>query len=247
MAVAGSEPIAALLRALQDRGVTLEPWALAWGRVLPLLLIVPAFGARWLPAPARVVLALAMAVSLIPAMSNAPGYTGQAFGVAFVMALLQGLPLALSTAALLWAAMMAGGLMDELRGGTQQTATVFSDAPTPLATLIGLFAGLSFLQLGGAARAVEALARPASADGVMLLRAVSDLVQAVGIALSLAAPMLAAVIVWEVTAALITRAASPAHMQPAFAPLRSLVVLAVLALSLDTLFELVATWVNRPF
>lgn len=236
-------PVDALLVALEGSGLELTAWGLAWARVLPTMLIVPAFGATLLPGAARAVLGLAFAVVLIPSVALETAAlggvaSGGQLGLRFVLEGLRGLPIALSTAALLWAAMMAGGLIDDLRGATQQSSSVFADAPTGLGTLLGLFVAMAFLNLGGASRVVEALTQAPNLDHPLLLRTVHDLVRAVEVALALAAPVLGAVVVWEVTGALITRAASPAHTLPMLAPLRSLVILGVLAFSLDGMLAL---------
>ncbi len=233
-------PVTALLEALTARGVDLNLWALAWARLLPTLTLVPAFGARVLPAPARVVLALAMAVILMPAVASGVELGQRPLVLLFGLELLRGLPIALSVAALLWAAMMAGGLVDDLRGGNSAQSTIFPDAPTPVATLLGLYAAFSFLHLGGASRVIERLSAQAELTEPLLWRVAQELTAAVGIAVSLAAPVVSAVVVWEVTSALITRAASPAHMQQTLTPIRSLVALGALAFSLDGMLGLIS-------
>lgn len=233
--VTGLEVLADFLR---EQGLLLVPWGLAWARVLPLVLIVPAFGARVLPAQARIVLGLALALCLVGPLSQQPELESGAFAVRFALELLRGLPIALSVAALLWAAMMAGGLMDDLRGAQAGGPSVFADAPTPLATLLGLFVAAAFIRLGGAASAVEALAL-APSEANPLLEAARDIVNAVEMALALAAPVLVAVVVFEVAGALVARAASPAHIRPMLDPLRSLLILVVLAFSLDGMLGLV--------
>jgi type III secretory pathway component EscT len=233
----GVTGLEALVEFLRERGVTLVPWGLAWARVLPLVLIVPAFGARVLPAQARIVLGLALSLTLVAPLSQQPELGGGMFAVRFALEMLRGLPIALSVSALLWAAMMAGGVMDDLRGAQASGSSVFADAPTPIATLLGLFVAAAFIRLGGAASAVEALATVPS-DTNMMLAAVRDIVAAVEIALALAAPVLVAVVVFEVAGALVARAASPAHIRPMLDPLRSLLILVVLAFSLDGMLGL---------
>ncbi len=233
-------PVTLMLEALSSRGVDLQAWVLAWARLLPTLTLVPAFGAKLLPAPARVVLALAMAVILMPTVASGTSVGQQPLAWAFAREFLRGLPIALSAAGLLWAAMMAGGLVDDLRGASNAQATVFSDAPTPLSTLLGLYAAFAFLHLGGAERVVERLMAPVDPASPLLLSVALELAAAVGIAVSLAAPVLSAVIVWEVTSALITRAASPAHMQQTLVPVRALVALFALTFSLDGMLGLIS-------
>jgi len=238
----------AIIDALEANGVDLVAWFLAWARVLPSVMIVPALGAAVLPPPARVVLGLSLAVILTPAMTGAAGATveptsGAELLLVFVAELLRGLPAALSVSALLWAAMMAGGLSDDVRGA-QSNSGVLRDAPTHTATLFGLFVSFVFLRSGGASSLLHLLGSAVNDQSVML-RATADLVQSVNVALALAAPILAAVIAWEVAGALITRAASPAHTQAMLAPLRALVTLGVLAVCLDSMLALMARLVVR--
>jgi type III secretory pathway component EscT len=235
--------VSVLLAALGEMGLDLMAFALAWARLLPTLVLVPAFGAKVLPRATVTVLGLGLGFALSPALAGA--LTPQAQAGPFVLALVYqvaaGLPVALSSAALLWAAMMAGGVIDDVRGVQSAAASPFAEVSTPIGTLFGLYACFSFLQLGGAEHVVSALldVEPSAAGlAPQLLRAVGHLVAAIGIALALATPILVAVIVWEVAAALIARAATPAHVQAVVAPIRSLVLLSALALSLEGIFAL---------
>jgi type III secretory pathway component EscT len=237
--------ILVLLRALADLGFDLRALALAWARLLPTLVLLPAFGARVLPTAARTVLGLGLAVAIVPALSSSQHAITDAkpLAIAFALEVLRGLPPALATSAILWAAMMGGGLMDDLRGSQPGSSSVFSEASTPIGTLLGLFVCFSFLELGGAEQLVATLA---DGDGVahagsalvIAERAVARLGSACGMAVALATPIVAAVMVWEVGAALIVRAANPAHVQAALSSVRALVVLGALGLSLEGILSL---------
>ncbi len=218
---------------LTRTGVHWQQLLLSWARVLPLVLIVPAFGSRLMPAPARAVFGVGLAFVLLPAMPEVPTST-QAWMVRFVGELVRGLPIALSSAAMIWASMMAGGVTDDLRGAGQHQSSIMPDAKTPLAAFLGLFAIIAFLQLGGVQSAMLALANDTRP---VLLRAVSDLVYAIDIAFALVAPPVCVSVVWEVASAMVARAASPAYVQTLLAPLRSLVLLAGLVLVMPRLFE----------
>lgn len=221
---------------LQRAGVTWQQLLFAWARVLPLVTIVPAFGSRLMPAPARAVFGVGLAALLTPAVVfHVPERADLVIG--FVRELFRGLPIALATGALLWAAMMAGGLIDDLRGASQQQSTVLQDARTPLSGLTGLFATGAFLELGGVESAVASLVSEPVA-GPALLGAVRELVGALHITFALCAPILCVSVVWEVASALIARAASPAHVQSLLAPLRAVVVLGAFAVVLPAFFEL---------
>jgi type III secretory pathway component EscT len=221
---------------LTGMGVSLPHVLLAWGRVLPLVLIVPAFGSRLMPAPARAVFGLGLAILLLPAMPQVSA-SRAAWFVQFVRELARGLPIGLTSAAMIWAAMMAGGMTDDLRGAGQHQNSILPDAKTPTAAFLGLFAVLAFLQLGGVSSAVAALANE---SGPLLLRAVSDLVHSINIAFSLVAPLVCVSVIGEVSSALIARAASPAYVQSLLSPLRSVLLLGGLALMSSPLLDLVA-------
>lgn len=231
--------IVGLLDAIASQGVSLEGWLLAWARVLPTVLLVPAFGARFLPPAGRAVLGLSLGFVLAPSLSVP--HAQSALGLALVGELLAGLPVAVGASALMWAAMMAGGLTDELRGFAQPSTGPFSEVGTPTGTLMGLFSAVAFFKVGGASRLALALSESMAGDAQLsVLALVRQLLQSIEIALALAAPVLVAVIVWEVAGALVARSASPAHIQALLAPLRALVVLSTLAISAGALFQLLS-------
>lgn len=225
-----------LQQLIEGSGSSSQQWLLAWARVLPLVTIVPAFGSRLMPVPARAVFGLGLAGLLVPAL--APDVSGQShWAIGFIRELFRGLPVALSSGALIWASMMAGGLVDDLRGASQQQSNVFQEARTPLGAFLGLFATGAFLLLGGVESALFSLSG-AGRQGT-LLGAAADLVNSLHIAFALCAPLLCVSVVWEVAGALIARAASPAHVQSLLAPLRAMVVLGAFTLVLPALFELI--------
>ena len=150
---------------------------LAWARVFPTITIVPAFGLRALPAPARGVLGLALAASIFPAL--APVVIAQRATPWFLLALEQivlGLPVALAAAIPLWAATMAGGLIDVLRGSPdgQGLATV-EGRPSSFGVLLSLFASVVFLATGGASRAAGFQSQ---SSGDLSVRFLSELLSA---------------------------------------------------------------------
>lgn len=218
---------------------------LAWARVFPTVAIVPAFGLRALPAAGRGMLALALAVGIYPAL--VPVVVAHRASPWFVLALEQiilGLPVALAAAIPLWAATMAGGLVDALRGAPDGAglATV-EGRPASFGVLLSLFASTVFLATGGASRAAGALASyelPAHP----LLAAANDIVAGIGLAVALGGPILAAAVVLEVAFALVARAASPAQVHALLAPLRALGLLAVVAIVMERLASLLAVAVR---
>jgi len=217
-------------------GISLRGWALGWARVTPALTLVPAFGLSALPAQTRAALGLALAVSIAPALE--PVRSAAPFGVALALEAVRGLPVALAAAGVLWAAGMAGGLIDNLRGAREtQALPVLEEETSPLGALLALLVALVFLEGGGASRVVAALATRSAIDHGTLWLIVDGLTRAISLALAVASPIVAVSVVAELANALIARAASPAHVSALLAPLRSLVILGAFAL----LFERMAT------
>lgn len=218
-------------------GPELHAWSLAWARALPIVTIVPAFGLSAVAVPIRLGLAAALALAAAPALRPLSS-DGTPFLVAFAREAAAGLPVAVAAAALLWATVMAGGLADNLRGAREVSELPLLDEPLPpLSALFGLFAAVSFIEVGGVARLAEALARPELE--VSWAMATHRLAASIGVAVAVAAPLVIGSLLVEMAGALVARAASPAFVLPLLAPLRSLAVLAVVWVSFDRIAELV--------
>jgi flagellar biosynthesis protein FliR len=224
----------------------LQGMGLAWARFAPTLAIVPAFGLKALPTPARGILGVALAAGIYPAL--VPIVVDRAATPWFILALEQivlGIPVALAAAIPLWAATMAGGLVDALRGAQEGSglAVVEGNKATPLAVLLSLLASIVFLATGGPARVAASLATTIPSGwegGSPLLAASHALVAGIGLAVAIAGPLLAAAVVLEIAFALIARAASPSQVHALLAPLRALGILAVVAIVVDRLADVIA-------
>ena len=215
---------------LSQSGVDMRGWLLAWARVGPTLALVPIFGGAALPAAARAGLGFAMASAIAPALR--PVTAALPFEIAVTVEAARGLPVAIGAAVLVHTALMVGGVIDDLRGARGSASIpVFEFEHTPVAALFGLLVALALLKSGAPARLVATLAQPT--PGVGVLSIVHTLTASVGIALAVAAPIIGIAVVLSVTEALLARAASPAHVKELLAPMRSVALLAVLALALD--------------
>jgi type III secretory pathway component EscT len=226
-----------IAEAFARSGVDLAALGLAWARAMPAITIVPAFGLRALPVPARMVMGLALAASVFPALAPVASTSSHPWWVLVVIEAARGLPIAVAAAVPLWAATMAGGIADALRGSQEMvSAPTVEGRATPLGAPLSLLGCAFFLATGGPARVVAALAlRPLPSHP--LLAAAEDIVDGITLAIALGGPLLAAAVVVEIAAALIARAASPAQVHALLAPLRALGTLAVMAL----VFERLAT------
>lgn len=231
---------------LAGLGVDLGPLGLAWARAAPAVTIVPAFGLRALPAPARVLLGVTMAGCIFPALAaDARPGTGTPWALLALGEAARGLPVAIAAAVPLWAATMAGGVADALRGSQETvSAPTVEGRPTPLGVPLSILACAIFLVGGGPARVAGALAlRPAGPSPVAA--AAADLLGGITLALALAAPLLAASVVIEVAAALIARAAAPAQVHALLAPLRAVALLAVMAAVLERMMSWLGVGLSR--
>jgi len=221
----------------------LQGLGLAWARFAPTLAIVPAFGLRALPTPARGVLGIALAAGIYPALE--PIVVERAQTPWFLLAIEQiilGLPVALAAAIPLWAATMAGGMVDSLRGAQEGSglAVVEGNKASPIAILLSLLASIVFLSTGGPARIATALARTTTLGDHPLLAASNALVAGIGLAVGIGAPLLAAAVVLEIAFALIARAASPSQVHALLAPLRALGLLAIIAIVIERVADVIA-------
>jgi len=238
----GAPSLVALLDAVfREEGVDLARLGLAWARATPTVTLVPAFGLRALPGAARAVLGVALAVVIFPALPAGSRLEGPLW-VGILAEVLRGVPVAIAAAVPLWAATMAGGVADALRGSTETRAapTVEGDA-TPVGVLLSLLACSLFLAAGGPSRIASALAHAADDSAVhAALRASHDLTDGITIAVALGAPLLAASVIIEVAGALIARAATPAQLHLLLAPLRALALLGVLGIVLAKTGEALA-------
>lgn len=219
----------------------LESIGLAWARVAPTIALVPAFGLRALPTAARGILGLALAAAIAPAL--APIALAHPSTPWFVLALEQillGLPVALAAAIPLWAATMAGGLVDTLRGAQEGSGlAVVEGRASGFGVLLSLVASTVFLTTGGPARVASALAQTALPTDPVV-GSVNALVAGIGLAVAIGAPLLAAAIILEIAFAFIARAASPSQVHALLAPLRAIGLLAIAAVVLERIATLIA-------
>lgn len=219
-----------------------ESIGLAWARFAPTLAIVPAFGLKALPGPARAILGVALAAGIAPALAPIAMERPDVPWVALAIEqIVLGIPVALAAAIPLWAATMAGGLVDSLRGAQEGSglAVVEGGRASPLGILLSLIASIVFLSTGGPARIASTLATT-TLGAHPLLAASHALVAGIGLAVAIGAPLLAAAIVLEVVFALIARAASPAQVHALLAPIRALGLLAIVAIVLERVAAVLA-------
>jgi flagellar biosynthetic protein FliR len=225
---------------LSRSGIDLAPLGLAWARATPSATLIPAFGLRALPVPARAILGLALAACIFPAVGPIDAAPSVPWILLALGEVARGLPVAIAASVPLWAATMAGGVADALRGAPENPSPPTVEGPaTPLGVLLSLLASGIFLATGGPSRVAMALIlRPLGPHPV--LAAADDLVGGINVAVAVGGPLLAAAIVVEVAAAIVARAATPAQVHALLLPLRALGALAVMGVVLDRLASALA-------
>ncbi len=229
-----------LAGALQSSGVDLRAWGLAWARAAPSVVLVPAFGLRAVPGPVRAALGLALAAGIAPALEPVAA-SPWPWPVLLMQQAALGLPVAISAAAALWVATMAGGVADNLRAGRESVALPnVEPGATPVGVLLAMLVAIVFLESGGPGRLAAALADPGLSFQGPLVRAAMDLSHGVELAVAVAAPVVVASVVVEIAGALVARAASPAFIQSLIAPLRAIAILGVTALMFERMARLLA-------
>jgi flagellar biosynthesis protein FliR len=237
--------VGTVVDAFAGAGIDLAPLGLAWARAMPAVTLVPAFGLRAIPAPARAVLGLALAACIFPAIAPIDaGATSLPWPVLALGEVARGLPVAIAAAVPLWAATVAGGVADALRGSQETpSAPTVEGTATPMGIALSLLASAIFLTTGGPARVVAALSQPPF-PAHPVLAAVDDLVGGITLAVALGGPLLAASVVIEIAGAVIARAAAPAQVHTLIAPLRALGTLAVMGIVLERLAAALARFVE---
>ena len=227
-------------RAFDREGIDLAAVGLAWARATPAVALIPAFGLRAMPTAARAVLAVALAACVFPALAPIARSPGVPWVLLAMGELLRGIPIALAAAIPLWAATMAGGAIDSLRGAQDSVSSpAVEGRPTTLGVPMSLLASAIFLGTGGPARVVSALATR-DVPAHPLLAAAHDLVAGITLAVAVAGPIIAAGLVLEIAAALVARAASPAQIHTLLAPMRAIGVLVILGVVLDRAMGVIA-------
>lgn len=221
-------------------GAELRAWALGFARAAPAVTLIPAFGLSAVPVPTRLVLGLSLGGCIAPALAQTASRDGSLL-VALGREAFLGLPVALLGALATYVAMIAGGLVDDLRGARESvTLPALPEALPPVAVLFGLLSSIAFLETGGATRVAAALASPVLGGRSSWTSVVHALSGSIELAFAIAAPLVVASVLIETASALIARAATPAFIGPVLAPLKSVVLLGVLALVFERIAELLA-------
>lgn len=236
-------------------------------RATPIIWMVAPLGGVRLPAPARAGLALLLAGLAAPLLAASPGAAALVPGpavrlvLAFGREVLVGFCLGFVAAAAFRAAELAGRLGDTLRGANVAEILVptAEERSSPLGVLYLLLATLVFLQLGGVARLTAALIDSyrvlpvgggldagAAHRAAALVAIASARLIAAGVAL--AAPVIVALWLTDLALGLVARAAPQVPVYFIGLPLKGLLAIGLVLLTVGTLESALAgdfgRWLN---
>lgn len=232
---------------LSQAGVDAVAWVLALATVAPLALLIPGIGFGWWPLSSRLAFGACLGVGVFPLIQTAPEtaniHTGQDLVVAAAQHALNGVPVVLGAAILLWATAMAAGVYDWGLAGEAGVGTPASGAlPNGgLQFLLPLCSLIIFLELHGPVRLAAALIRASELKDAGILQYVaSQLLASIELAVGIAAPILVVVFATEVALG-VARGAS-GQQRAAWGTLRPLIVLILCALVLSRVLEEISAY-----
>ncbi len=239
-----------LLRTL-DQGPV---WAffLVLARVSPLFVVAPLFSSRMLPARAKGICAVALAVGLMPIAGRGAGLPHDVLSYAALALkeVLVGLALAFALAVVMAALTVAGSFLDTLSGFA--FASLGDPFPgvqaTVLSQLYGLFGVLIFIAIGGDGWVIRGLGETyhavpltaAPALGSLLAGAQRAFVTVFTSALEVAAPVVVALTITDAAFGMVSRAVPQLNVFVVALPAKILVGLLVIGASLP----FVAGWLS---
>jgi flagellar biosynthetic protein FliR len=216
-----------------------------FARFSALLFSAPLLSSRSVPPPVRVGLGGALALVLTPLTPMGPAPDGAVLAVGVVKEVVVGLALGWIATLFFSAVQMAGEWLD-LQGGFQAGQLlnpVTETQSAPMGNVTHLLAGIVFLGVGGHGLLLRAAAHSLtiSPPGALQLHIggaddwTTLVTQVVWMAVQLAAPVAAALFLAEVAIGLMNRAMPQVNVMMLTLPAKSLLALAVLALSIPLL------------
>lgn len=236
-------------------GDALVAYLLGSLRIVAWLLVVPPFSSRAVPAAAKVVLSLGLALAVAPAMAVEEVPTGTLeFGLTALSEVVVGVGMGFVTALLLAAVAAAGSLVDVFGGFAlaqgfdpiaMRTDTIFGQFHQLLATVLLFATGAHTVVIGGLLKTFEVLPpgqSPAVGD------AAGVLVTAFGVffttAVQIALPMVAVLFVADLGLALLTKVAPQMNALSVMFPAKIGLTLLLVGLSFPVLPKVVTRLVD---
>lgn len=220
-----------------------------------LVMVAPALGGTYAPAPVKVATTVLLALVLAPTVAVSPASTDVSLTLIIAREVVIGLSLGLAVRAIMGAAEL-GGHLSGYQIGFSYAATidpVSGVRNSVITSLYGLLAMLAFFAVNGHHQVLRALV--ASYDGLpiggghvnaSLLTSVRDILGLIFIVgVRLAAPLVVVLLIVELAVGLMSRSAPALNFMAIGYPVRVVVGLIVLAAMVGTIPQVIATVVDR--
>ena len=218
---------------------------LVLARVSPLFLLAPLFSSKMLPARARGIVAVALALSLFPIAARTGAripLDGLAYGGLILKELLVGAAFSFVLATLFAAVSAAGSLIDSLIGFSFSSLIdpVNGNQSTVMANVYSLLGVGVFIAINGDAWVVEGLARTYDAVPLLAAPQIGTLTQGVQVAFSgilgsaveICAPVMLALILTDAAFGVVSRVVPQLNVFAVGFPAKMVVGLTVIGASL---------------
>ncbi|MEA2480011.1 MAG: flagellar biosynthesis protein FliR [Thermoleophilaceae bacterium] len=217
---------------------------LVLARISPLFVLAPIFSSRLMPARARGIAAVALAVGMAPAATAGKNIPLDVFGLGSLIAkeLLIGMAFAFAVAVVFNAISIAGSFLDTLVGfsyGSLIDPVTGAQSPV-LSQMYGMFGVLIFIAIGGDGWMIQGLAKTYDlvpllsfpSLGALVGGANSAFVQIFVSALELAAPVLIAVTITDAAFGIVARVSPQMNVFQVGLPAKIMIALLVMGASL---------------
>lgn len=234
--------MAQLLRQIGEQQAA--AFVLVLARVSPLFILAPLFSARQVPARARGVVAVALAVGLSPIAARGRELPLDVWALVGLVGkeLLVGLAFAFAVGVVLAAVSVAGSFLDTLSGFAYGALVdpLTGNSNAVLAQAYGLVGLLIFIAIGGDALVLQGMARTYELVPIQEAPSLTSMTAGVQLAFStiftaaleLAAPVVLALVITDVAFGLMTRAVPALNVFAVGAPAKIAVTLLLIGTSL---------------
>jgi flagellar biosynthetic protein FliR len=216
---------------------------LVLARISPLFILAPLFSSKMIPGRVRTVVAVGLAVGLMPVVKHGPiDLDPLAFGGLIVKEVVVGLAFAYALAAMFAGLQVAGSLLDTLIGFSFGSLVdpVTGNQSTVSAQLYSLFGFAILIAIGGDAWIIKGLGRTYDAIPMLDTPAIGSLVEGAQVAFSgifvaafmIGAPVIIALIITDAAFGVVSRVVPQMNVFAVGFPAKLIVGLVLLGASL---------------
>jgi flagellar biosynthetic protein FliR len=216
---------------------------LVLARIAPLFILAPLFSSKMIPARARTMIALALAIGLMPVVKHGQiDLSPLGFGALIFKEVVVGLAFAYALAAMYAALQVAGSLLDTMIGFSfgAMVDPVTGTQSTVLAQMYSLFGVAILIAIGGDTWIIKGLSRTYESVPLLDAPAVGSMVEGVQVAFSgifvagvmVAAPVLVALIITDAAFGVVSRVVPQMNIFAVGFPAKMIIGLVLLGASL---------------